>query len=139
MDCARLWRKVGKRIKDSHTSRKLGLFCTVEPTALAVGHSDNLAILHTAIKYYPCNYYIQSVNDAVMQIAARADLQLDAVTSVVVYTVSAAMALVCEPIEQKRQPKVMIDAQFSVPFNAAAKAAIAMGSWPLAGTALTLR
>ena len=54
-----------------------------------------------------------------MQIAARADLQLDAVTSVVVYTVSAAMALVCEPIEQKRRPKVMIDAQFSVPFNVA--------------------
>jgi 2-methylcitrate dehydratase PrpD len=26
---------------------------------------------------------------------------------------------VCEPIEQKRRPKVMIDAQFSVPFNAA--------------------
>ena len=40
------------------------------PTALAVGHGDNLAILHTAIKYYPCNYYIQSVNDAVLQIAA---------------------------------------------------------------------
>jgi 2-methylcitrate dehydratase PrpD len=29
------------------------------------------------------------------------------------------MALVCEPIEQKRNPKVMIDAQFSVPFNVA--------------------
>lgn len=28
------------------------------PTALAVGHGDNLAILHAAIKYYPCNYYI---------------------------------------------------------------------------------
>jgi len=26
---------------------------------------------------------------------------------------------VCEPIEQKRSPKVMIDAQFSVPFNVA--------------------
>jgi 2-methylcitrate dehydratase PrpD len=29
------------------------------------------------------------------------------------------MALVCEPIEQKRNPKAMIDAQFSVPFNVA--------------------
>jgi 2-methylcitrate dehydratase PrpD len=33
--------------------------------------------------------------------------------------VQATMALVCEPIEQKRNPKVMIDAQFSVPFNVA--------------------
>src|SRR5262249_45466909 len=30
-----------------------------------------------------------------------------------------AMSLVCEPIEQKRSPEVMIDAQFSVPFNVA--------------------
>jgi 2-methylcitrate dehydratase PrpD len=29
------------------------------------------------------------------------------------------MALVCEPIEQKRRAKVMIDAQFSAPFNVA--------------------
>ena len=54
-----------------------------------------------------------------MQIAARADLQLDAVASVVVHTVRAAMPLVYEPIEQKRRPKAMIDAQFSVPFNVA--------------------
>jgi 2-methylcitrate dehydratase PrpD len=39
--------------------------------------------------------------------------------SVVVHTVQAAMALVCEPIERKRRPRVMIDAQFSVPFNVA--------------------
>ncbi len=29
------------------------------------------------------------------------------------------MPLVCEPIEQKRRPRLMIDAQFSVPFNVA--------------------
>jgi 2-methylcitrate dehydratase PrpD len=29
------------------------------------------------------------------------------------------MALVCESIEQKRRPRVVIDAQFSVPFNVA--------------------
>ena len=57
--------------------------------------------------------------DAVLQLAARPGLQLDAIESIVVNTVQAAMALVCEPIEQKRRPKVMIDAQFSVPFNVA--------------------
>ena len=59
------------------------------------------------------------MNDAVLQLAARPDLQLDTIESIVVNTVQAAMALVCEPIEQKRRPKVMIDAQFSVPFNVA--------------------
>jgi 2-methylcitrate dehydratase PrpD len=78
-----------------------------------------LAIAHTALKYYPCNYYIQAVNGAVLELATRDDLRLEAVSSIVVHTVQAAMALVCEPIEQKRSPKVVIDAQFSVPFNVA--------------------
>src|SRR5215469_2516562 len=89
------------------------------PQALAVGGGDSLAIAQTAMKYYPCNYYIQSINDSVLQLAARADLRLDAIQGIIVHTVQAAMALVCEPIEQKRRPKVMIDAQFSVPFNVA--------------------
>ena len=87
--------------------------------ALAVGKGGMLAIAQTAMKYYPCNYYIQSINDSVLQLAVRADLPLEAIESIVVYTVQAAMPLVCEPIEQKRRPKLMIDAQFSVPFNVA--------------------
>jgi 2-methylcitrate dehydratase PrpD len=89
------------------------------PQALAVGEGGSLAIAQTAMKYYPCNYYIQSINDAVLQLAARPDLPFDAIESIVVNTVQAAMALVCEPIEQKRRPRLMIDAQFSVPFNVA--------------------
>lgn len=76
-------------------------------------------ILQTAMKYYPCNYYIQSINDSVLKLAAREELQLDQILRINVYTVRAAIDLVCEPIEQKRNPQVMIDAQFSVPFNVA--------------------
>ncbi|SAL53631.1 MmgE/PrpD family protein [Caballeronia choica] len=89
------------------------------PQALSAGEGETLAIAQTALKYYPCNYYIQSINDSVLQLAARADLPLEAIESIVVYTVQAAMPLVCEPIEQKRRPRLMIDAQFSVPFNVA--------------------
>ena len=89
------------------------------PQALSVGEGEMLAIAQTALKYYPCNYYIQSINDSVLQLAVRADLPLEAIESIVVYTVQAAMPLVCEPIEQKRRPRLMIDAQFSVPFNVA--------------------
>jgi 2-methylcitrate dehydratase PrpD len=84
-----------------------------------VGEGESLAIAQTAMKYYPCNYYIQSINDSVLQLAVRADLPLDAIKSIVVFTVQAAMPLVCEPIEQKRRPRLMIDGQFSVPFNVA--------------------
>ena len=83
------------------------------------GLGETYMILQTAMKYYPCEYHIQSVNDSVLKLAASNDLQIDQIVSIVVHTVSAAMHLVCEPIEQKRHPKVMIDAQFSVPFNVA--------------------
>jgi 2-methylcitrate dehydratase PrpD len=83
------------------------------------GLGTDYAILRTAMKYYPCNYYIQSINDAVLQLATRDDLRVENIASVRVHTVQAAMHLVCEPIEQKRNPKEVIDAQFSVPFNVA--------------------
>ena len=92
---------------------------SAKPELLVAGDGQKLAIVHTALKYYPCNYYIQAVNDAVLELANRDDLPLEAISSIVVHTVQAAMSLVCEPIEQKRSPKVMIDAQFSVPFNVA--------------------
>jgi 2-methylcitrate dehydratase PrpD len=90
-----------------------------KPELLVAGDAENLAIVQTALKYYPCNYYIQAVNDAVLELATRDNLRLEAISSIVVHTVQAAMSLVCEPLEQKRNPKVMIDAQFSVPFNVA--------------------
>ena len=92
---------------------------SARPDLLAPGEGQNLAIVQTALKYYPCNYYIQAVNDAALKLALRDDVRPEAVRSIVVHTVQAALALVCEPIEQKRRPKVMIDAQFSVPFNVA--------------------
>ena len=92
---------------------------SAKPELLVAGEGEHFAIMHTALKYYPCNYYIQAVNDAVLALAIRDDLPLEAISGIVVHTVQAAMSLVCEPIEQKRSPKVMIDAQFSVPFNVA--------------------
>src|SRR5215471_8828799 len=83
------------------------------------GLGETYMILQTAMKYYPCNYYIQAINDSVLQLAARDDLPVDQIVRIVVYTVQAAMPLVCEPLEHKRHPQVMIDAQFSVPFNVA--------------------
>jgi len=68
------------------------------PELLTTGGGERLAILQTALKYYPCNYYIQAINDAVLQLARRDDLRLEAVRSIAVQTVQAAMALVCEPI-----------------------------------------
>lgn len=76
-------------------------------------------ILQTAIKYYPCNYYIQSVNDATLKIVRENNFDSEQIDHIKVYTVKAAYHIVCSPIEEKRNPKSMIDAQFSMPFNVA--------------------
>jgi len=83
------------------------------------GLGQDYKVLQTAMKYYPCNYYIQAVNDSVHKLNDREDLHAEEIAKVVVYTVRAASHLVCEPIAQKRNPRTMIDAQFSVPFNVA--------------------
>ncbi|MGH7098180.1 MAG: SRPBCC family protein [Stellaceae bacterium] len=70
---------------------------------LAIGEGDGLAIVETA-KYYPCRSDIRSVNDAVLRLAARDDGRRDAIARIVIHRVQAAMALVCEPIDQKRSP-----------------------------------
>src|SRR6516162_7472365 len=41
---------------------------SAKPELLVAGEGQNLAIVHTALKYYPCNYYIQAVNDAVLEL-----------------------------------------------------------------------
>ena len=51
---------------------------SAKPELLVAGEGQNLAIVHTALKYYPCNYYIQAVNDAVLELAIRDDLRLEA-------------------------------------------------------------
>lgn len=86
--------------------------------ALLAGLGNRHAIDRTALKYHPCNYYIQSINDSVLDLVRRGVRAQD-VASVLVHTVSAAVALVCEPLAVRRRPAVMIDAQFSVPFNVA--------------------
>lgn len=89
-----------------------------DPGLLTEGLGDGYAIDRTALKYHPCNYYIQAVNDSVLELVRRGVRAQD-VQSVLVHTVSAAVALVCEPLAVRRRPAVMIDAQFSVPFNVA--------------------
>jgi 2-methylcitrate dehydratase PrpD len=89
-----------------------------DPELLLDGLGDGYAIDRTALKYHPCNYYIQSVNDSVLEFVRRG-VRAEDVESVLVHTMTAAVALVCEPLAVRRRPAVMIDAQFSVPFNVA--------------------
>ena len=76
-------------------------------------------ILQTSIKFYPCNYYIQAANDAMLEIIMNNDFSPEQVKSIKVYTLSAGFNLACLPIEKKRNPQSTLDAQFSMHFNVA--------------------
>jgi 2-methylcitrate dehydratase PrpD len=87
--------------------------------AITEGLGKEYKILDTAIKYYPCNYYIQSVNDATLNLVKKHHIDINNIKAITIYTVKAAYNIVCTPIEIKRNPQSMIDAQFSIPFNVA--------------------
>ncbi|WP_458189024.1 MmgE/PrpD family protein [Haladaptatus sp. NG-WS-4] len=78
---------------------------------------DDYAVLETALKPYPCCRYMHSALDALTEIGAQIDS--NAVASVVVDLPEAGVRLTGDPIERKRRPSNFVDCQFSMPFGAA--------------------
>ncbi len=71
---------------------------------------DRYEILRTGIKPYPCCRYIHPAVDLVL------DNRIDDFDEMVVEMTTAGYRIVGEPIEKKREPKNVVDAQFSMPF-----------------------
>ncbi len=72
-----------------------------------------------SIKPYGCCRYIHGVIDCVMTLRREHDINPDDVIKMRVSVLSGGASLVAEPAEQKRNPKNVVDAQFSTPFGAA--------------------
>jgi 2-methylcitrate dehydratase PrpD len=94
------------------------------PAALAGREGGEL--MRTSIKPHACCRYAQGPIDAVLELRRRHDLRPEAVTRIEVGLVSPAFAIVCEPLDAKRRPRSVVDAQFSLPFSVAV--ALATGS-----------
>lgn len=76
-------------------------------------------LMRTSIKPHACCRYAQGPIDAVLALRERHALIPDAVACIDVGLVSAAFPIVCEPLEGKRRPASIVDAQFSLPFSVA--------------------
>jgi 2-methylcitrate dehydratase PrpD len=76
-------------------------------------------VMTTAIKPYPACRYAHAPLDAIIEIARRHDLQPGEVDSIEIGLSDAGLALIGQPIERKREPENVVDAQFSMPFLAA--------------------
>lgn len=74
--------------------------------------------MRVSIKPYGCCRYNHGLIDAMLQLR-RDGLTPESVASMTLHVLSAGAALVADPIERKRDPRNVVDAQFSAPYAAA--------------------
>ncbi len=92
-----------------------------EPERLMEGWGQwPLEVVSTSIKRHTCCRYNQGAIDALLAIRSVHGLSVDDVESVVIGIPSVAVDIVAEPAASKRRPASVVDAQFSLPFGAAA-------------------
>ena len=79
-----------------------------------------LEVVSTSIKRHTCCRYNQGAIDALLAIRSVHGVGPEDVESVVIGIPSVAVDIVAEPQASKRRPASVVDAQFSLPFGAAA-------------------
>jgi len=91
-----------------------------ERGALLDGLGERYEIVNTSIKPYPCCKWTHQAIEAALGIISEDGVEPEAVEAVEVRLNRQAYNLVCEPMQFKRRPRSVVDAQFSVPFTVAA-------------------
>jgi 2-methylcitrate dehydratase PrpD len=91
-----------------------------EPHRVLEGLGDSFQILRTSIKPHACCRYMQSPIDGILTIMRENQLKPEEVDQVEVGVLRAGFGLVAEPRDAKLNPVGVVDAQFSMPFGAAA-------------------
>ena len=76
-------------------------------------------VMTTAIKPYPACRYAHAPLDSLIELARRHDLRPGEIEAIEIGLSDAGLALIGRPIERKREPENVVDAQFSMPFLAA--------------------
>ncbi|HET7636106.1 MAG TPA: MmgE/PrpD family protein [Candidatus Limnocylindria bacterium] len=89
------------------------------PERLLADLGEPLQIMKVAIKPYACCRYVHALIDATLALREEHDLDPEQVEHVDLGVLSLATDLVSHPIERKRDPASIVDAQFSAPYAAA--------------------
>jgi 2-methylcitrate dehydratase PrpD len=84
------------------------------------GIGAGFQILQTSVKIHACCRYMHSPIDAVLKIVKENNLSGEQVKKIKIGVLRAGAHLIAEPIESKYNPQSIVDAQFSMPFGAAA-------------------
>ncbi|MGH2966467.1 MAG: MmgE/PrpD family protein [Solirubrobacterales bacterium] len=90
-----------------------------EPALLLAGLGGSMGIDRVAIKAHAGCRYTHGLVDCMIQLREDYGLQPDEVERIDLRVLSIGSELVAEPIERKRHPRTVVDAQFSAPFAVA--------------------
>jgi len=91
-----------------------------DPSKVLEGIGSRFQILRTSVKPHACCRYMQPPIDAVLKIVNENNLRPEQVKQIKVGVLRAGAPLIAEPAESKHNPQSIVDAQFSMPFGAAA-------------------
>jgi 2-methylcitrate dehydratase PrpD len=97
-----------------------------DPAAL---RADGFELLRTGVKPHACCRYSQGPIDATLALRAAHAIDPARVERIEVGIVAAGFPIVCEPLDAKRRPASVVDAQFSLPFSIAT-ALVHGAAWP---------
>ncbi len=86
---------------------------------LLAGLGQSFQIMTVAIKPYACCRYNHGLIDCMLALKQEHNIRPDNVAAIRLGVLKAGALLVSTPIEQKRAPQNIVDAQFSAPFAAA--------------------
>src|SRR5204862_2131531 len=90
-----------------------------EPWRLLAGLGEDFQIMRAGIKPYPCCRYNHGLIDCAIALRAKHQVAPEDVKTMRLGVLSGGWLLVADPIEQKRTPVGVVDAQFSAPYAAA--------------------
>ncbi|MGI9146357.1 MAG: MmgE/PrpD family protein [Chloroflexota bacterium] len=93
-----------------------------------LGDTQALQVMRVSIKPYACCRYNHGLIDCMLQLAREHRIQPASVQRIRLGVLSGGALLVADPIEQKRLPRSIVDAQFSAPYAAAAALVYGTGS-----------
>lgn len=84
-----------------------------------LGLGDTYQVLNVSVKPYACCRYNHGLIDCILRLAREHHFRTDDIAEIYLGVLSGGRLLVADPIERKRAPDNVVDAQFSAPFAAA--------------------
>jgi 2-methylcitrate dehydratase PrpD len=95
------------------------------PLPERLSSDEPLQVMRVSINPYACCRYNHGLIDCML--ALRDQVQVESIERIRVGVLSGGALLVADPIEQKRQPQSVVDAQFSAPYAAAVALVLGTG------------